>query len=450
MTVPVPFSFEHRIKRPSEAERRYKLELEEEQKALDVAKKQNKSRDLPATTAPGLYSEMVAEAEAQSRDRRRQRKTVPVPFSFTQRESRNAQRASDLARAAQMSADAMPGEASAQAWAEERGVAPAVGERKSFRARDVPRSMSEPRWEMMRVQDAERRERCAQEALKSAQKSKLPARMQQHNETYRARKAAEAERIQAELDAELTLTPAITQNVPDFDRLHTAFERNLARKRQSHKQTQPKPFKMESEPYRLMQREVKQVRDEMIQRDMRRDELVMPERRWPYLSTQAPIGRKPMPDFHKEHESWKARVPSESTTEKHEAQIEKLRLEREESKKKDAAKVKAENDRQSAQRNVTLKVANRLKEIAGDPRQIARKDQEEAVRRKEEHRQAWKERKKAVDENMAEMRARVDARPFLFEQASIDTAVERAKMEAHDRFDATMRKAGLADRLDMP
>jgi hypothetical protein len=43
------------------------------------------------------------------------------------------------------------------------------------------------------------------------------------------------------------------------------------------------------------------VRDEMIQRDIRRDELVMPERRWPYLSTQAPIGRKDMPNFSKEH-----------------------------------------------------------------------------------------------------------------------------------------------------
>ena len=71
-----------------------------------------------------------------------------------------------------------------------------------------------------------------------------------------------------------------------------------------------------------------------------------------------------------------------------------------------------------------------------------------AQRRREEHRQAWRDRKKAVDDSMAEMRARVEARPFLFEQASIDVAVERAKQEAHDKFDATLRKHGLADRLD--
>ena len=48
------------------------------------------------------------------------------------------------------------------------------------------------------------------------------------------------------------------------------------------------------------------------------------------------------------------------------------------------------------------------------------------------------------------MRARVEARPFLFEQSTIDAAVERAKQEAHDRFDSALRKHGLADRLDPP
>ena len=60
---------------------------------------------------------------------------------------------------------------------------------------------------------------------------------------------------------------------------------------------------------------------------------------------------------------------------------------------------------------------------------------EEAKRRKEELKQAWKERKKQMDEQV-EMHARLDARPFLFEQASIDVAVERAKAAAHDRRDA--------------
>ena len=46
------------------------------------------------------------------------------------------------------------------------------------------------------------------------------------------------------------------------------------------------------------------------------------------------------------------------------------------------------------------------------------------------------------------MRARVEARPFLFEQASTDVAVEKAKAQALDRFDETLRKHGLAERLE--
>jgi len=377
-----------------------------------------------------------------------QRRTVPVPFSFTHRQTRSEKKAEEYRQNDGLHAepiDPYVGGSAAGAWTE-RGAP--VGARKAFRARDVPRSMSEPRWEMMRVREAERRERVAQEALRSMQCSKLPPRMRQHKETSRARNAAEQERIQAEMDSELTLTPAITGDVPDFDRLHVSFEKELARKRQQFKSTRPLPFKMESEPYRLMQREVKQVRDEMIQRDIRRDELVMPERRWPYLSTQAPIGRKDMPNFSKEHSTCRAKAPNAETTEKNNAMLEKRREESRAQKKQEDGKKKADEARQAAQKEITLKVSNRLKEVAGDPKNIKQKAKEEAQRRKEEHRQAWKDRKATVAASMAEMRARVESRPFLFEQSTIDAAVERAKAEAHERFDSTLRKHGLADRLD--
>ena len=76
-----------------------------------------------------------------------------------------------------------------------------------------------------------------------------------------------------------------------------------ARKRQSYKPTMPAPFKMESEPFRQMADENRKIKEEMIRRDMRRDELVMPEKRWPYLSTQAPVSRTNPPDFQKMHKA---------------------------------------------------------------------------------------------------------------------------------------------------
>ena len=166
----------------------------------------------------------VEEMEQRSKERRAVRRTVPQPFSFSERSERRTVGMSETAS-----------EAGGDTPRDHAGAfGENVGARKSFHARDVPRSMSEPRWEMMRVREAERRERVAQEALRLAQRSKLPPRMQKHKETARARKAAEAERIQAELDAELTLKPRITEGVPDFDRLHMNFERTQVRLLSSH------------------------------------------------------------------------------------------------------------------------------------------------------------------------------------------------------------------------
>lgn len=72
------------------------------------------------------------------------------------------------------------------------------------------------------MRDATRRERVALEAMRSAAKSRLPPRMQLHKENERARKAAEAERIQAELDVELTLKPRITESEPPPPSTHSS------------------------------------------------------------------------------------------------------------------------------------------------------------------------------------------------------------------------------------
>jgi hypothetical protein len=330
---------------------------------------------------------------------------------------------------------------SSLAWA--AGVS--VSDRKSFKARDVPRSMSEPRWEMMRVHEAERRERVAQEAIKLAAKSKLPPRMQQHKETERARKAAEAERIQAELDQELTLKPRITEGVPDFDRLHANFERNQARKRQTYRPTVPKPFKMESEPFRQMADEDRKVKAEMVKRDMRRDELVMPERRWPYLSTQAPVGRSEVPDFKRVQE---ASTPLYETTELFKARLAKKLKDEEDRQKAMKQEVEAKKRREAEQKRATVAVASRLRQLAGDPRHLKRAQKEKEEESKRQIRKDNLEQRRRAKEWIDDINKRVSERPFLFEQASVDVAVARAKAEAHDKFDAALRKNGLADMLD--
>ena len=323
ITVPTPFSFEHRPKRDHAALRKMQQELAEERLAIEDGKKENKARPVPATNEPGLYMAQVEKMKEKSQERRAVRRTVPQPFSFQSRSERKAAAVSGMASADDDAFGGTPyGGAGVSPYGDGRpygdvpGMPDDVAGRQSFRARDVPRSMSEPRWEMMRIREAERKEKCAQEALRLAAKSKLPPRMQQHKETERARRAAEAERIQAELDAELTLQPRITDEPQEgydayFKRLHLEDERRQARKRSSYQPTVPAPFRMDMAPIKERRDEKRKMKRYMEQQDMRRDALMMPEQRWPYLATQAPVGRTNPPDFAREHKQ----APVSETTE---------------------------------------------------------------------------------------------------------------------------------------
>ena len=189
-----------------------------------------------------------------------------------------------------------------------------------------------------------------------------------------------------------------------------------------------------------------QVKEEMIKRDMRRDELVMPERRWPYLSTQAPVGRINPPDFQRLQQA----APHSTTTELFKARAAKKAADDAHKEQASKAAKAQEERRQQEQKRATAAVASRLKELAGDPRNLkkAQKAKEEEMRR--EVRQNNKEQRQRAKEWIDGINQKVSARPFLFEQASVDVAVEKAKQDAHDKFDAALRKSGLADLLDPP
>ena len=89
-----------------------------------------------------------------------------------------------------------------------------------------------------------------------------------------------------------------------------------------------------------------------------------------------------------------------------------------------------------------------FQELAGDPRNLKKALQAKEEEMKRQARDNNREQRRRAKEWIDGINTKVAARPFLFEQASIDVAVERAKQEAHDRFDATLRKAGLASMLD--
>ena len=78
----------------------------------------------------------------------------------------------------------------------------------------------------------------------------------------------------------------------DFEELHARFELAKERARRQKNATVPKPFRMAVEQ---LKEEGRESKEEAVLRDIRRDNLVLPERRWPFLSTRAPVAPTPPP-----------------------------------------------------------------------------------------------------------------------------------------------------------
>lgn len=118
---------------------------------------------------------------------------------------------------------------------------------------------------------------------------------------------------------------------------------------------------MESEPFKNLHEEARQVKKEMISRDMRRDELVLPERRWPYLSTRAPVARTPPPDL----QSGQASTPPTGDTMLSKARRARLEGERLEARHTERRVMKQQRDRVESQKRATKEVAEALKRLSG-------------------------------------------------------------------------------------
>mmetsp|Transcript_29150 Transcript_29150/g.75033 ORF Transcript_29150/g.75033 Transcript_29150/m.75033 type:complete len:180 (-) Transcript_29150:561-1100(-) len=176
----------------------------------------------------------------------------------------------------------------------------------------------------------------------------------------------------------------------------------------------------------------------------------MAERRWPYLSTQAPVSRTNPPDFNRAHKE----APAYETTELFKSRLAKKKQDEAELERRRKTEKTKEELRQQQQKRATAEVAGRLKELTGDPRNLKKAQKAKAEELKQQIRENNADQRRRAKEWIDEINQKVADRRnkvgFLFEQASVDAAVERAKQDAHDKFDKALRKSGLADMLDPP
>ena len=256
-------------------------------------------------------------------------------------------------------------------------------------------------------------------------------------------------RIKAEAHKDMTFRPKVAATLPDFDALQRRFKRSLdeaaAARRQFCRQTDTQPFELHTDQLRGS---LHPAPDQlaMVRRDMERDELVLPEQRWPYVSTRAKAqGRNEAPDFHALWAS--AKCPSYRTTTS--AELRKACVE-EERLKLELKKQRAEQEeakRLEAIKTISKQVAGQLG--GGSSASRAALQREQRLRKREEFRQDAKEKQEQADARLAAIKEKVASRPFLFQQVSADVQAARAKQEAQDKFEQRIRGEGLGHLLEV-
>lgn len=309
----------------------------------------------------------------------------------------------------------------------------------AFRMRPIPAEVRMPMWEHMQLEEAGRAERISREAARLARRSKLPPRMQEEAESRsRERRAREErERIKADAEKDLTFTPMI-RPLPASTSKPAGFR--------------PKPPKPPPppQPFELLTDAIKDpggkgtlpapAEKERVLRDMARDELVLPERRWPYLSTRAPVQPKAPPPA--------VAVPPPPTTTSTELRRAALEMDKLKRQIEEERTAQAEARRREEAKEATKKVAGALD--LPSARDKARREREEAAARRRAFQREQAEKDAAHRTALGDMYARVAQRPFLFQQQGIDAKVFEETQAAYDKFESALKKQGLSDLLDLP
>jgi hypothetical protein len=279
-TVPNPPSFLSRdaSRAKTIAEQRLEHDLAVEA-ALEEAelKKRFVPKPVPKSTAEPRFTKML-ETERLRRERLREtRKQALVeterPFSFYVRDKAKASEKGDPA-----SADALKARRANKF-------------QRKFVAKAIPKAVKELRLPSMEAEAARRKEEARIAAEIALKESQMPERMAKNV----AKKNTEsAPNGSDERRKKWSFQPPPRKPVPDFDALHAAFFRRLKEAKQQRPSTAVREF-------RLHEKSSPQRRAELrkIEKDMKEDQNVLPEVRWPFASLRAPVKSTPPPSFDK-------------------------------------------------------------------------------------------------------------------------------------------------------
>ena len=280
ITIPKPFAMTIRESTTPKQKSQSVLIAEREEmerRAWEEAelKKQFRATPVPAHTFLPLY-ELVNARNEQRREQikllsKEILKSTEKPFSFSKRDEAKMQ-----AKAASVR--------QSQKFERAREL-----EEKQFTAKPIPKHVFDPTAdEKIQEQEEYRRIRIKMRAEELLASSKLPGSMQTRGKEYTVgslrKKRLETNEKHAFPTSNHNFHPSVRDDIPNYNQAYEKFSQELAKRKRTKHTTITAPFYLRTE---LIPSRKEQVLD-----DLRADEEVMPENRWPFIAARKKVSRK--------------------------------------------------------------------------------------------------------------------------------------------------------------
>ncbi|XP_051578310.1 LOW QUALITY PROTEIN: protein FAM161B [Myxocyprinus asiaticus] len=351
---------------------------------------------IPEHISEPLYDDLIREQERLRKEGREQRKdfllTMQKPFTFHKREEKKQERLKEMASSNQS-----------------EKTEPVIVRK------PIPQAVSDPRFsERLKEQELQRKIRIQMRAQETLKASSAPIQRQEHSADSHSRIAQKTKsKMLSYLEQNPSFRPKTNTAVPDFDKLYQAFQQKAMEKAHRRDVTHCKPFQL-------------------------RTSTLQPRHRSPENSLKSgTTSLKRSSSFGGLTSLSLDTLPTYITDAARKRSMAVRRsLELKDLKEQE----NTEWMRQHIIKSQAMSRAVAMRAKAMDPHKSLKEVYQEKLK---QHRQADLERVKDYQKELKEIRTRVTARPYLFEQVS----QKNAKSNAERRYRTTLEQAGLDENF---
>ncbi|KAL4467669.1 hypothetical protein ABPG74_013004 [Tetrahymena malaccensis] len=416
LTKPEPYEFDEREKERKQKKtiRQRKVEEMVEEAREKERKEYNtrpKPKEIPDHVKKPLYEKIMHEQEKRRQEVRKNSVAITIqrekPFRFYLRD-KNPE--TSLKRSKR------------KTWEERESFV--------FKANKVPWFCSINLLEKInRDEELKRQERVAKQAQKTMAMSKLPPRMEKHEQERRARELMEGytgvtkvstmNPLKREMYVEPSFQPPKAKPIPNFNKMHQDFQERLDKKRRGKRPTEVLPFNFQ-ESRKLPPRDYLDQENELMRQTK----------------------TKPAVDKLQEAMKWRDHKPKYQppSIQKWETLVEKNKKDKEEKEKKKQEEKKKDEERKKKAEEMAVIV--REKYSKNDQTLKLQQNRKEAVIRKQ---QEFKRQEQEWQQKKSEILEKVKSRPLLMEQKCKGRAYLE-KLKTLDRIDNRLREKGMSSK----